>query len=47
LPGGAQFRHAINAVESVAAQIDAVERFFAQLAAAGEWLSYASEALAA
>ena len=41
LPGGAQFRHAINAVESVAAQIDAVERFFAGLAAGGERLSYA------
>ena len=44
LPGGAQFRHAINAVESVAAQIDAVEQFFARLAADGERLCYAAAA---
>jgi tRNA-dihydrouridine synthase B len=42
LPGGAQFRHAINAVESAGAQIDAVEQFFARLAADGERLCYAA-----
>jgi len=42
LPGGAEFRHAINAIESVAAQVDAVERFFARLAAGGERLRYAA-----
>jgi tRNA-dihydrouridine synthase B len=46
LPGGASFRAAINRVESVAAQIAAVEGFFAELAACGERLSYAPVALA-
>jgi tRNA-dihydrouridine synthase B len=42
LPGGNEFRHAINAIESVAAQVDAVERFFARLATGGERLRYAA-----
>jgi tRNA-dihydrouridine synthase B len=40
LPGGAEFRHAINTIEFVAAQIEAVEQFFARLAADGERLRY-------
>jgi tRNA-dihydrouridine synthase B len=40
LPDGASFRRAINAIESVAAQIEAVERYFARLASEGEHLQY-------
>ena len=42
LSGGAAFRHVINAIESMAAQVEAVERFFARLAAAGDRLHYST-----
>jgi len=53
LAGGDAFRHEVNAIESVAGQLDAVNRFFDKLAALGDGLAYAQaparaeEALAA
>jgi len=44
LPHGAQFRHAINAIESAPAQIEAVKCFFARLAAESDRLRYATPA---
>jgi tRNA-dihydrouridine synthase B len=42
LSGGAAFRQVINAIESTAAQVEAVERFFARLAAEGDRLHYST-----
>ena len=43
LAGSAAFRHAMNRLESSAAQLEAVDEFFAQLAACGQRLTYVEE----
>ena len=45
LAGGEAFRHEVNRLDSAAAQIAAVNRFFDRLAANGERLVYSSPAL--
>jgi len=43
LAGSAAFRHAMNQLETSAAQLDAVNGFFAQLAERGQRLTYVEE----
>jgi len=43
LAGSAAFRHAMNQLESSAAQLAAVDEFFAQLAERGRRLTYVEE----
>ena len=47
LAGSAAFRHAMNQLQSSAEQIGAVDRFFGELAAQGQRLTYTEEELAA
>ena len=47
LTGSASFRHAMNQLQSSAEQVSAVDRFFNELAAQGQRLTYTEEELAA